>query len=187
MASKDITSTPTGLSTTIPQTQQEKDDAIINANNDIENDFEKPPIESSTPGVAKVERFSNVLYHSGKSGRTLLIVLTISIGLSMFGYALDQGITSQFTVIAASAFSHHAEIGAVNTASSIVRAISKPFIGKLADITSRPTTYVVVLIFYVIGFVVAATCQDIGAYIIGISKHTSKYQLHVRHKLTSYI
>lgn len=135
----------------------------------IINDTQKPPLESATPGVRKVERFSHVLYHSGRSGRMLLYILAVSIGLTMFGYALDQGITSQFTVIAASAFSHHAEIGAVNTSASIIRAISKPFLSKLSDITSRPTCYVIVLVFYVIGFVVAATCHDIGAYIIGIS------------------
>ncbi|KAH7399225.1 major facilitator superfamily domain-containing protein, partial [Phaeosphaeria sp. MPI-PUGE-AT-0046c] len=154
--------------TTTQPANGHESDAITRAD-DFDTDPQKPPLESQTPGVKKVERFSHVLYHSGKKGRTLLFILAASIGLTMFGYALDQGITSQFTVIAASAFSHHAEIGAVNTAASIIRAISKPFIGKLSDITSRPTTYVVVLVFYVIGFIVAATCKDIGAYIVGIS------------------
>ncbi|KAF2622402.1 MFS general substrate transporter [Macroventuria anomochaeta] len=151
------------------QKEQKKNDIITQANEDTADDLVKTPLESDTPGVKKVERFSHVLYHSGRSGRLLLYVLAASVGLTMFGYALDQGITSQFTVIAASAFSHHAEISAVNTAASIIRAISKPFIGKLSDITSRPTCYLIVLIFYVIGFVVAATCHDIGAYVIGIS------------------
>jgi MFS family permease len=169
MASKDepkVSQAATNT-TTLP-ISVDKHDAITRAD-DFDTDPHKPPIESQIPGVKKVERFSHVLYHSGKSGRLLLYILGISIGLTMFGYALDQGITSQFTVIAASAFSRHADIGAVNTAASIIRAISKPFIGKLSDITSRPTTYVVVLIFYVIGFIVAATCKDIGGYIIGIS------------------
>ncbi|KFY32793.1 hypothetical protein V495_08729 [Pseudogymnoascus sp. VKM F-4514 (FW-929)] len=96
------------------------------------------------PGVRKVEAFNK------------------------FGYALDYGITSQFNAIASSSFGHHAELGAVNTASVIIRGVSQPFIGKLADITSRPTAYVVVLVFYVIGFVVAATCNNIAAYTVGI-------------------
>lgn len=168
MASKEISSS---LGNTAPATQNLDSKDVINPADspDRDNDIEKPPLESSTRGVAKVERFSHVLYQSGKSGRLLLYVLVASIGLTMFAYALDQGITSQFNVIAASAFSHHAEIGAVNTAAAIIRAISKPFLGKLSDITSRPTCYVVVLVFYVIGFVVAASCNDIGAYIIGIS------------------
>ncbi|OAL57446.1 MFS general substrate transporter [Pyrenochaeta sp. DS3sAY3a] len=168
MASKEI-STPAPTADAIaPQPDHEKADAIVRGGDDGD-ELQKPIKESETPGVKKVERFSHVLYHSGKSGRVLLWILAISIGLTMFGYALDQGITSQFTVIAASSFSRHAEIGAVNTAASIIRAISKPFIGKLSDITSRPTCYVIVLVFYVIGFIVAATCHDIGAYVIGIS------------------
>lgn len=129
----------------------------------------KPSLQSDTPGVKKVERFSYVLYHSGRSGRLLLYVLALSIGLTMFGYALDQGITSQFTVIAASSLGNHSEISAVSTAASIIRAISKPLLGKLSDITSRPTCYLIVLFVYVIGFVVAATCRGIAAYVVGIS------------------
>ncbi|KFZ18119.1 hypothetical protein V502_04278 [Pseudogymnoascus sp. VKM F-4520 (FW-2644)] len=119
------------------------------------------------PGVRKVEAFNKVLSKS-RSGKLLLITLVVSIGLTKFGYALDYGITMQFNAIASSSFGHHAELGAVNTASVIIRGVSKPFIGKLADITSRPTTYVVVLVFYVIGFVVAATCDNIAAYTVGI-------------------
>ncbi|KFY43593.1 hypothetical protein V494_01907 [Pseudogymnoascus sp. VKM F-4513 (FW-928)] len=119
------------------------------------------------PGVRKVEAFNKVLSKT-RSGKLLLITLVVSIGLTKFGYALDYGITTQFNAIASSSFGHHAELGAVNTASVIIRGVSKPFIGKLADITSRPTTYVVVLVFYVIGFVVAATCDNIAAYTVGI-------------------
>lgn len=120
-------------------------------------------------GINKVEAFNKALYRSGASGRLVLYVLIVSLGLTMFAYALDQGITYQFNAIAASAFSHHAELGAVNTASSIIRAISKPFLGKLSDITSRPTTYVVVLVVYAIGFAVAASSQTLAAYIVGVS------------------
>lgn len=108
-------------------------------------------------GVAKVEAFNAVLRKSGASGKALLSTLIASIGLTMFAYALDQGITYQFTAIAASSFAQHSKIGAISSAGQIVRAVSKPFIGKMADITSRPTTYVIVLVFYAVGFVVAAS------------------------------
>jgi hypothetical protein len=171
MTSRDTSSQPQVNESLPPglQTEQEKTDVITQAKAEAADDLIKPPLESDIPGVKKVERFSHVLYHSGRSGRLLLYILAASIGLTMFGYALDQGITSQFTVIAASSLGHHAEISAVQTAASIIRAISKPFLGKLSDITSRPTCYLIVLIFYVIGFVVAATCHDIAAYVIGIS------------------
>jgi MFS family permease len=87
----------------------------------------------------------------------------------MIAYAFDQGITTTiFAPWATSSFGQHANLAAVSTASQIVRAISKPFIGKMADITSRPLTYVIVLGFYVIGFVVAASAQTFSAYTIGM-------------------
>ncbi|KAL6243988.1 hypothetical protein RBB50_008857 [Rhinocladiella similis] len=120
-------------------------------------------------GVSRVEAFNKVLYQSGRSGKILLWLLAISIGLTMFAYALDQGITGTiFTTMATSTFGQHSQLAAVSTASQIIRAISKPFIGKLADITSRPTTYAVILVFYVVGFVVAASSNTFSAYTVGI-------------------
>lgn len=120
-------------------------------------------------GVSRVEAFNKQLYQSGKKGKILLWLLGISIGLTMFAYALDMGITTNiFTTLASSSFSLHSELGAVNTAGQIIRAVSKPFIGKMADITSRPTTYVVILGFYAIGFAVAASASNIASYTVGI-------------------
>ncbi|KAL1888444.1 hypothetical protein Sste5346_009561 [Sporothrix stenoceras] len=120
-------------------------------------------------GVSRVEAFNKVLYQSGRKGKILLWMLGISIFLTMFVYALDQGITSSiFSTLAASTFGVHSQIGTVSTASQIIRAISKPFIGKLADITSRPTTYCIILVFYVLGFIVAASASTFASYTVGI-------------------
>nr|ACV31217.1 major facilitator superfamily siderophore-iron transporter [Sporothrix schenckii] len=120
-------------------------------------------------GVSRVEAFNKVLYRSGKKGKVLLWLLGISIFLTMFVYALDQGITSTiFSTLAASTFGVHSQIGTVSTASQIIRAISKPFIGKIADITSRPTTYVIILVFYVVGFAVAASASNFASYTVGV-------------------
>ena len=116
-----------------------------------------------------VEAFHRVLYHSGASGRFLLITIIFSLSLTMFVYALDGGITSQFDIIAASSFSRHAQVGAVNTASTLINGISKPLVGKLADLTSRPTTYVIVLLFYAVGYVIAASCTNFVAYVVGVA------------------
>lgn len=123
----------------------------------------------ATIGVSRVEAFNKALYRSGRSGKILLWLLGISIGLTMFAYALDQGVTGPiFTTLASSTFGQHSSLAAVTTASQIIRAISKPFIGKLADITSRPTTYVVILVFYVLGFAIAASARNFTSYTVGI-------------------
>ena len=45
--------------------------------------------------------------------------------------------------------------------------MSKPFIAKISDITSRPYTYILALFFYAVGYIVAATSQSVSAYIVG--------------------
>lgn len=64
-------------------------------------------------------------------------------------------------------FGQHAQIGVVNTASQIINAVSKPFIGKIADIISRPTAYLVVLLAYDVGFAIVASCTNLEAYVVG--------------------
>ncbi|OAA69690.1 Major facilitator superfamily domain, general substrate transporter [Cordyceps fumosorosea ARSEF 2679] len=128
-----------------------------------------PSSPSQAAGVSRVEAFNRVLYQSGRAGQILLWLLGLSIGLTMFAYALDLGITTTvFTTMASSTFRQHSQLGAVAVASQVIRAVSKPFIGKLADITSRPTTYLVVLAFYALGFLVAATSSTFAAYTVGI-------------------
>lgn len=125
-------------------------------------------VERGAKGVAQAEAFTRLLRKDG-SGRVLLVLLAISIFLTMFAYALDQGLTSDvFSVIAASAFSKHSEVASISVASKIITAVSKPFVGKLSDLTSRPTMYTVALIIYVIGFAVAASAQTFAAYVVGI-------------------
>lgn len=131
----------------------------------------RPPssTDHTESGVRKIEAFNKQLYQSGKKGKMMLWLLGVSIGLTMFAYALDMGITTGiFSTLAASTFGMHSELGAINIASQNIRAVSKPFIGKLADITSRPTTYVVILAFYAIGFAVAASANNITSYTVGI-------------------
>ena len=43
----------------------------------------------------------------------------------------------------------------------------KPFIARLADITSRPVAYLVSLAFYIIGFIVVGTAGNIAPVAVG--------------------
>lgn len=126
-------------------------------------------VQESDVTLGPVEASHKVLYESGLSGKILLAILVLSLSLTMFVYALDGGITPQFDIIAASSFSMHAQVGAVNTASTLINGISKPLIGKLADLTSRPTTYVIILVFYAVGYAVAASCTNFVAYVVGVA------------------
>ena len=57
-----------------------------------------PPLPAGTmphAGVTKAQAFNRVLYESGQSGKILLATLVVSIGCTMFAYALDQGRTTE--------------------------------------------------------------------------------------------
>ncbi|KAM0286472.1 hypothetical protein ACHAQH_000898 [Verticillium albo-atrum] len=55
----------------------------------------------------------------------------------------------------------------LSIATNIISAVSKPFIAEISDITSRPYTYILVVMFYVVGYIIAATSQTISAYVVG--------------------
>lgn len=73
--------------------------------------------EAGAEGVARVEAFTKLLRQS-KNGRAMLWLLGLSLLLTMFAYALDQGLTTSiFATSATSFFSRHSEIAAINVAS----------------------------------------------------------------------
>lgn len=134
------------------------------------------PRETSDPNgspvdnihLSEAEAYNRAFYHSGALGQLLLILLIAFLSLLMFAFSLE-GITSQFNMIAASSFGMHSEIGAINTASEIINGISKPFMGKIADLTSRPVAYIITLVFYGVGYAVAASCTNMASYVVGVA------------------
>jgi len=50
---------------------------------------------------------------------------------------------------------------------SLLSRLGKPFIAKLADITSRPVAYAVSLVIYVLGFVIVATSKNVTTVAVG--------------------
>ena len=134
------------------------------------------PPETSDPNgspvdnihLSEAEAYNRAFYHSGPLGQLLLIMLIAFLSLLMFAFSLE-GITSQFNMIAASSFGMHSEIGAINTASEIINGISKPFMGKIADLTSRPVAYIITLVFYGVGYAVAASCTNMASYVVGVA------------------
>lgn len=118
--------------------------------------------------LSEAEAYNRAFYHSGPLGQFLLIMLVAFLSLLMFAFALE-GITSQFNMIAASSFGMHSEIGAISTASELINGISKPLMGKIADLTSRPVAYIITLAFYGVGYAVAASCTNMASYVVGVA------------------
>ncbi|CCO26035.1 Siderophore iron transporter 3 [Rhizoctonia solani AG-1 IB] len=118
------------------------------------------------PGVARVEALHR---HLGGLWRWTLY---ISIGALAYIYSLDQNTTSNYLPLATSSFGQHAFIGTIGTAEGIITAVGKPCIAKIADLFSRPTAYIVVLIFYVVGYILVASAQSVYAIAGGMVLYT---------------
>lgn len=115
-------------------------------------------------GVTRME----AIYREAKTNRTSLWLVAISVLVCAWAYSLDSSTTSYYSLDASSYFKQHSSIlSALSIATSIISAVSKPFIAKISDITSRPYTYLLVLAFYVVGYIIVASCKTISAYIIG--------------------
>lgn len=94
-------------------------------------------------------------------------ILAASVLLTSWIAALDATTTYNYQPYATSSFNRHSMLSTLTIANSVIGAVCKPFIAKISDLSSRPVTYFVVLVLYVIGFIVTACSPTIGAYVIG--------------------
>ncbi|KAG6816467.1 hypothetical protein H0H87_005827 [Tephrocybe sp. NHM501043] len=101
--------------------------------------------------------------------------LFISLGLAAYIYSLDGSTTYTYLSYAASEFGDHTLISTIQVAQSMIIAVGKPVIAKVADVTSRGAAYTVVLIFYVIGYIVIASAKNIQTVAGGIILYAIGY------------
>ncbi|KAJ7632776.1 drug:h+ antiporter [Roridomyces roridus] len=98
-----------------------------------------------------------------------------SLGLAAYIYALDGTTTYTYLSYATSEFGGHRLLGLIQVVQGIIIAVGKPVIAKLADVRSRGTAYCAVLFFYVLGYTVIATAQNIQAVATGIILYAIGY------------
>jgi hypothetical protein len=148
-----------------------------------ESSTSNSPPRDAESGVAQIEAL-----HREKQGLSIWW-LYASIGAVAFVYSLDQNVTGNYLPIATSAYNRHSILGTINTAESIISAsfcsafpcllvmeitdaVAKPFIAKIADVTSRPNAYSVTLAFYVLGYLLIAGSTMIEEVVAGMLIYT---------------
>lgn len=118
-------------------------------------------------GVYRVEALKKLLY-SHENGLRMRIILGVSVLLCSWAISLDWSVTSNLRPWATSDFEQHSMgLGALSVAVQLITAISKPVWARTANIVSRPATYLISLIFYVLGYIIVASSTTISAYIAG--------------------
>lgn len=115
-------------------------------------------------GVTRME----AVYREAKENRKTFYLVGASVLVCAWAFSLDSSTTSFYSLDASSYYKQHSSVlSTLSIATSIIGAVSKPFIAKISDITSRPYTYILALLFYTVGYIIAATSQTVSAYIVG--------------------
>jgi MFS family permease len=148
----------------------EKTMAAANPNDDIAKPADIPPPDNNGINQSKGVTRMEAVVRETKSNRTSFYVIAISVLVCAWAYSLDSSTTSYYSVYASSHYEQHSSVlSTLSIATNIIGAVGKPFIAKISDITSRPYTYILVLLFYTVGYIVISTSQTISAYIVGES------------------
>ncbi|KAK7689671.1 hypothetical protein QCA50_007466 [Cerrena zonata] len=147
---------------------------------DDQSSTEEPVLDSTTVHEIRAEQDAHVGVKTVEAagrvfGKYSRWALFIGLGLASYVYSLDGSTTFTYLSFAASSFGEHSLIASIQVAQSIIIAVGKPVIAKVADVTSRGTAYLVVLVLYVIGYIVIASAQNIGSIAGGIIIYACGY------------
>ncbi|EPE05642.1 siderochrome-iron transporter [Ophiostoma piceae UAMH 11346] len=100
----------------------------------------------------------------GKYGR---ISLYTAMGLAMIIYELDATTFSTYFVYALSEFNKVSTSSALSVAANLSFSLTKPIWAKLSDIFGRGPMYPAATLFVILGYILASTGQNIGAFAVG--------------------
>ncbi|KAF5366833.1 hypothetical protein D9758_006517 [Tetrapyrgos nigripes] len=149
-----------------PKTSRDDASSTGKSRETVDVDEAGPSEYHQSQGVARMEAVRRTA--QGKTGKGTLYAISISVIICAWAYSLDSSTTSNYSAFATSSFEQHSTgLAYLSIATSIISAVCKPFIAKISDITSRPYTYILVLVFYVLGYIIVATCRNITSYVVG--------------------
>lgn len=118
-------------------------------------------------GVLLMSAVKDLIKEEGLRSKAMWIIV-MSIWILSWSLSLDNQTTSNYEVYATSDYGHHTLISTLGIASSIVSAVGQLCFAKFADVTSRPITYIVALLLYVIGYTIIPIGSTISSYIVGV-------------------
>ncbi|KAL1712895.1 hypothetical protein EV715DRAFT_259012 [Schizophyllum commune] len=128
---------------------------------------QQEPEYVQSQGVTRMEAIHRAVNHH-RTGKRTLYLIGASIIVCAWAYSLDMATTSNYTPLAVSSFKQHSSgLPSLSIATNVIAAVCKPFIAKTSDITSRPYTYILILCFYVAGYVTVALSPTLGVYVAG--------------------
>lgn len=126
----------------------------------------RDPSPAGARGVRRIREMKNSLDNSSH-GTRLKIMFGVSILICAWVQSLEGLTTSGYTPTVTSYYERHSMMSTISIATSIIGSVCRPIIAKVSDLTLRPYTYIVVLGFYVLGYIIVASSTNITAYVVG--------------------
>ncbi|KAI9635925.1 major facilitator superfamily domain-containing protein [Dioszegia hungarica] len=121
-------------------------------------------IEEKSKGVVEME------YLAARINTKYLVLLYGGFMVLAYTLALNQSTSGRFLETAVSAsFGVHALQSTINTVTAVFQAMSQPPIAKFADVFGRVNAYIGCVVFYVIGYIIVASSNNIVTFAVGNS------------------
>ncbi|KAE8210810.1 hypothetical protein CF319_g1275 [Tilletia indica] len=98
----------------------------------------------------------------------MLAVAWIGIGMTAYAYGLENNMTYATLSQATSIFNNSEWYPTLNVIQQVIIAVAKFPIAKLADVFGRAQGYVLSICFYIVGFILLASAQDIKTTAAGV-------------------
>ncbi|KAF9884742.1 hypothetical protein FE257_001304 [Aspergillus nanangensis] len=114
--------------------------------------------EDKSTGVAKIEAVEAV---GGRKGRYFLYV---GLAMIMIIYELDNSTVGTYRNFATSDFDQLPMLATLNTAASIISAVSKPPIAKVSDVLGRAEAYIFTVVCYILSYILCASSKTFNTY-----------------------
>ncbi|KAI6833607.1 hypothetical protein KC332_g4936 [Hortaea werneckii] len=109
-------------------------------------------------GTTRVEAMRLVM---GKHG---LKIIWLGLILMLTVYQFDNALLYNYRNYAASQFNNVAGLSTLGVVGNIVFAVFKPPLAKLSNVLGRGETYVVCVVFYLLGYILCASSSSFGTY-----------------------
>ncbi|AOW07492.1 major facilitator superfamily domain-containing protein [Yarrowia lipolytica] len=111
-----------------------------------------------TDGVKEMEHLNKIF------SKTELVFAWCSLLLVSVCIALESQTVNVYSTFATSHFNELSLLSALAVVKSVMYTASRPTVAKLADVLGRFEALVISVVFFTVGFIMLAACQNIGTY-----------------------
>jgi len=115
-------------------------------------------IDSLQDGVKGMEAISQAW------NRTSLIVAYCSLLLLAFIQSMEGQVTWPALAFVTSSFAAHSMVSTVSVVGSVINAVIKPPMAKLADVFGRLEAFCLCILFYILGMIQMAASNNVGTF-----------------------